>query len=320
MIAIANNLDICTDSTDKLEKHIRLTMEGGPTGLVSQLSVDSAANESLTSARSNMSASGGFASVNRQELIQKIEHLKKKWNHGMQSAISALLEEVLEDVVKHLELLMTKTWLMGSADLETVCITVADYYSDYKHLRPHIQYTLIKEVLYRVVGEFITGIDSRRLTFSSYDERHLAAERLKADGNRIETLFKRFFEHTDYSMPMITPVLSAIAEILDLRDKSLLSLEASSFVRKYPDIHVELLSSIIQIREDIGRSDAKSIAEEAVNHARFHPKGDQEMLKLFQMCKPGPKRLQALPALESTASHMQNMFATLVMTSKGTPK
>lgn len=58
-------------------------------------------------------------------------------------------------------------------------------------------------------------------------------------------------------MPMITLVISSIADVLDLRDRSLLSLEVSTFVRKYPDISVELLISIIQIREDMGRSDAK---------------------------------------------------------------
>lgn len=55
-------------------------------------------------------------------------------------------------------------------------------------------------------------------------------------------------------MPMITSVLIAFGEIIDLRDKSLLSLEASSFVRKFPDIPVDLLTSVIQSREDIGRS------------------------------------------------------------------
>lgn len=58
-------------------------------------------------------------------------------------------------------------------------------------------------------------------------------------------------------MPVITQVLPALAEILDLRDKSLLTLEASTFVRKYPDIPVELLTSIIQIREDTSKTEAK---------------------------------------------------------------
>lgn len=51
--------------------------------------------------------------------------------------------------------------LIGTADLETICVTVSDYFDDYKHLRPHIFYNLMKEILYKVVAEFIIGIDSR---------------------------------------------------------------------------------------------------------------------------------------------------------------
>lgn len=58
-------------------------------------------------------------------------------------------------------------------------------------------------------------------------------------------------------MPMITPVLFAIADIIALRGKTLLSLEISTFVRKYPDIYNDLLTSIVMIREDINRTEAK---------------------------------------------------------------
>jgi hypothetical protein len=56
---------------------------------------------------------------------------------------------------------MTKAWLMGSADLETVCITITDYYNDYRHLRVHIRYALMKDLLFKVVAEFLIGIETR---------------------------------------------------------------------------------------------------------------------------------------------------------------
>jgi hypothetical protein len=93
-----------------------------------------------------------------------------------------------------------------------------------------------------------------------------------------------------------------------MRDKSLLSLETSSFVRKYPDIQVDLLSALLSAREDIGRNDAKSIAEEAVNHTRFHIKGnDKEMIRLFQMAKAGGGR--KMPAVDEI---FQNVFSTFI--------
>lgn len=58
-------------------------------------------------------------------------------------------------------------------------------------------------------------------------------------------------------MPTIVNVLPAIGELLDLRDKTLLGLEASSLLRKFPDVPVDYLTSLIQIREDVGRTEAK---------------------------------------------------------------
>uniref|UniRef100_A0A1I7SJB9 Protein SDA1 n=1 Tax=Bursaphelenchus xylophilus TaxID=6326 RepID=A0A1I7SJB9_BURXY len=110
--------------------------------------------------------------------------------------------------------------------------------------------------------------------------------------------------------PGLLTVLPAMADILDLRDKSLLSLETSSFVRKFPDVQPELLSSLLSLREDLTRQEAKLTAEQALNNIRHQPKGsDQSMVKLFQCIKSDGKR--TLPALEET---MHNMFATLVMT------
>jgi len=71
--------------------------------------------------------------------------------------------------------------LMGSADLESMTMTVEDYYNDYRHLRTHIQQELMTEIYYKLVVEYVVGIDSSRLRFANFDERHLAAERLKHD-------------------------------------------------------------------------------------------------------------------------------------------
>jgi len=79
IIAIANNLDICIDSTDKLEKHIRLTMED-------VLGVGGDSNSNDASVSSPPPTPSVLTHVNRHELVQKIEMLKKKWTYGIQFA------------------------------------------------------------------------------------------------------------------------------------------------------------------------------------------------------------------------------------------
>lgn len=105
-IALANNMDICVESTDKLEKHIRLTME---IAVGDDSSPVSAKNSTVESPLTGRSLAGSFQ-VNRQELIEKINQLKQKWRTVMQVAVSALLDEIYEDINKHLDQLLTKAW------------------------------------------------------------------------------------------------------------------------------------------------------------------------------------------------------------------
>lgn len=101
---------------------------------------------------------------------------------------------------------------MGSSDLETICLSnltliynpfpaITDYHdNDYRHLRPHIRIALLKELLYKVVGEFIIAIDNRRLTYTKYEERQLAAERIKQDAKRMNQSFESFIDESEYQV------------------------------------------------------------------------------------------------------------------------
>ena len=149
---------------------------------------------------------------------------------------------------------MTREWLKGSEDRETICMTILDYYHDYQHLRAHIRYALLEELLFKIVGEYIIAIDGKRLKYQNYEERQLSAARLREDSERIDEIFSNYLERRG---PMITSVLASMADILDLRDKSLLSLTTATFVRKYPDVHAELLIALIVSREDVNGAEAK---------------------------------------------------------------
>ncbi|VDK45758.1 unnamed protein product [Anisakis simplex] len=314
MIAVANNMDICMDSTDKLKKHIRLTMETDVLSDVPKADETTAQNGTTTgnSGTNNASiptvysprGSSIMMGVSRNTLLEKIDHLKKRWNLGLHAALNAMVEEVFEDISPHLAEILTKNWLLGSSAVETICMTLMDYDGDHKHLRPHIRCALLMEMQYRVIGEYLIAIDNRRISLANYEDRARAAMLLENDAKRIQETFQTL--HNDIELPLVemSPLLADMSEVISLRDKSLLALETTSFVRKYPDIHIELLSALIQMREDMGRAEARSMAEETLNHSKFHPKGDAVFSKLFQICKADPKRAFAL---EET---MQNMFAT----------
>uniref|UniRef100_A0A0R3S2D1 Exocyst complex component Sec6 n=1 Tax=Elaeophora elaphi TaxID=1147741 RepID=A0A0R3S2D1_9BILA len=262
VIAVANNLDICTESTEKLKQHIRLTMEA-------DVSPSNSLNaDAPGSVQSNRSSS--MMVVSRQALLDKIDQLKKRWNIGMQSAVGTLLDEVNEDIAPHLAEILTKKW---------------------------------------------------RLSLANYDDRYGASQLLKHDGERVAQLFSKLLSDVDVTVCLssflfffywpskftdLTVILTAMSDVLSLRDKSLLALETTTLVRKFPDIHVELLSALIQTREDMGRVEARAMAEDTIGHVKHHPKGDAAFSKLFQVCKTGQKRIFRL---EDT---MEQMFVKLI--------
>uniref|UniRef100_A0A0K0EMI9 Exocyst complex component 3 n=1 Tax=Strongyloides stercoralis TaxID=6248 RepID=A0A0K0EMI9_STRER len=292
MIAIANNSDIFCESTDKLEKQIRMTME-------SNFGMDQSNDQSESSSSQNFG-------INRKELIDKIENLKKKWISLMENSIYDLLEEVVADISPYLQELLTKKWNSGSGALETICITIIDYNNDYKHLRPHIRSILLQELQYKLCGEYLYGIENRRIAFSTYDERFAAAERLSNEANKIEKLYLDFMKDGGFEFHTFQELFSSIADIWKLSDKSLLSLETSAFARKYPDIPEDLFSAILQAREDMTKSDSKTMAGEALSHVKFHPKGDKDLIKLFSMSKQNTKR--TFPYIEEGVQSMLANF------------
>ncbi|KHJ75712.1 hypothetical protein OESDEN_24672 [Oesophagostomum dentatum] len=161
-------------------------------------------------------------------------------------------------------------------------MTVQDYYVDHRHLRPATRCALLMDLQFRIVGEYLKAIDSRRLTFATYEERSAAGSRLKADSMRLEALFQQLLDTGDISEPfsLVTSIISSCGDVISLRDKSLLTLEVTTFSRKYPNIPLDLLAALLATRDDVSRSEAKSMAEEVMSHVQFHPK-DQVLEQLF---------------------------------------
>ncbi|CAI4232738.1 unnamed protein product [Auanema sp. JU1783] len=257
MIAVANNLQTCIESTERYMQQVRLSME----------------NDEGNSTRRGPA---------RQQIIDNIDKLNGKWNGAISLAVEFIGQEVCEDLAKYLAEIFSRKWLVGSSSCETICMTLSDYFLDHRHLRPNARGALLADLHFRIVGEYLRAIDKRRLTFASHEERLACGERLQKDIEKIDEVFTSCTESEDLvnQFTLLTPVLHHMTGIITLTDKGMLSLEATSFGRKYPNFPVDLLASLIATREDMSRVEAKSLAEEVMSHVQFHPK-DEIFAQLF---------------------------------------
>ncbi|KRZ42499.1 Exocyst complex component 3 [Trichinella pseudospiralis] len=242
MVSIANVCLICVESSEKLKTNVRLSVQW-----------ESPQNSSTQ-------ATSPRPQSMRTDLLQNIEQLKDRWNLNSQIALGTL------------------------SAVDTICFTIEDYYQDHCHLKPSLLNNLLMELQIRVVQEYMKAFEARRLTFQNYEERKAASDQLCKEAERMKELFSRLIKQEDDSseeFETVTSVLLAVAEVMSLRDKSLLALEVSSFVQKYPNISVEQLSGLIQMREDVGRSEARQLAQEITAQNKLRPKLQGKIANFF---------------------------------------
>lgn len=70
--------------------------------------------------------------------------------------------------------------------------------------------------------------------------------------------------HRGGSHSTSTPLdaLPLLAEVLKMKDTSLLSLEVSGLIKRYPDISGEHLQSLLLLRGDMARNEARTLVAE----------------------------------------------------------
>ncbi|KAG8192270.1 hypothetical protein JTE90_002097 [Oedothorax gibbosus] len=201
-----------------------------------------------------------------------------------------LWEELHTDLKQNLNEILTRTWfLAGTNIVDTIQVTLEDYGNDYTHLVPENFNLLITDVMNHIAVHYISSIMQKRMTFKTYEERKLAAEKLCDEGKVLQQLFQRapfnkrlhsitkkksYYDGKITFESMITkygpiPIeegknspfdaIPLVAEVIKLKDISMLSLEISGVIRNYPDVTLEQLVTLILVRGDVGKNDAKQL-------------------------------------------------------------
>ncbi|KAG8442587.1 hypothetical protein GDO86_011396 [Hymenochirus boettgeri] len=113
----------------------------------------------------------------------------------------------------------------------------------------------------KVVTEYIKAIMQKRISFRNAEERKEGAERMIKEAEQFKFLFKRlttgFSEETDG----LCNTIIDIAEVLKLTDPSLLYLEVSTLVTRYPDLRDDHIAALLAVRGDASREMKQTIIE-----------------------------------------------------------
>jgi len=204
--------------------------------------------------------------VNMEDLLIKLNEGKKldlnlaqKLKTLKENALEYLCMEVLMDIKAVTPNIMTKKWLTKEDQtIDTVIVTLADYGNDYTALIDYEK--LIKNIEKQVASNYMRAICDRKLSFKNYEERKIAAELIVEDTNKLEKQFRELYKKRAATVnDSELMLLKLMAEVLKMKDSSLLSLEISGLVKRFPEVSVEDLLALLELRGDISRVEARQL-------------------------------------------------------------
>lgn len=178
-----------------------------------------------------------------------------------------LLDEAFLDLEVHFDDLFTPKWLQSSIPIDTVCVTLEDYFQDYNHLRDKNFEYVITEAQNLVCRRYVTALLSRRVTFRAAEDAALAAAKMVKEAGQIRGLFARIAPVVN-SAEGIFELIGVLAEVLRCQDIEMLSLDLHGLLDKCPDITEDHLLRLLSLRGDLSRSEVKEKVSYLVKNAK----------------------------------------------------
>uniref|UniRef100_A0A1B6L8Z3 Exocyst complex component 3 n=1 Tax=Graphocephala atropunctata TaxID=36148 RepID=A0A1B6L8Z3_9HEMI len=183
--------------------------------------------------------------------------LLKTYQDLRDEAAKFLLEEAFLDLESHFQDLITTKWLTSTIPVDTIRVTLDDYFQDYGHLRVKNFDSVISEAENLVARRYISAMLQKKVTFKTYEERRAAGNKILKEVNQIKSLFCKIAPKLANRVDSPLETIKSLAEVLKSEDLEILSLDIHSLVDKYPDITEDQLSRLLSLRGDLSRSEIR---------------------------------------------------------------
>ncbi|XP_034237969.1 exocyst complex component 3 [Thrips palmi] len=192
--------------------------------------------------------------VHDRDSAVKLELLLSTFQNLRNEAAQFLLEEAFLDLDLHFKDIATPKWLSSSIPVDTICVTLEDYFQDYVHLCEKNFELVITEAQNHVARRYLTALLQRKLSLKELDQRRKLAQKVTHEADQLKALFLRVAPNilaTDSPLDAV----KALTEVIRSEDAEMLSLDLLLVIEKYPDLTEEQLRRLLSLRGDITRQD-----------------------------------------------------------------
>ncbi|XP_029378659.1 exocyst complex component 3-like protein isoform X2 [Echeneis naucrates] len=157
-------------------------------------------------------------------------------DRAVRRACRLVMDQLLLDLQPFLPGLLTRTWLVQGDPTPKLCRILEHHLELYGHVRPPCRQRLQEEAQWLMVVEYVRALMQKRMVCRSAEERRQLAQQMVQD----DQLFREMFISLqgDGPIPEVNPLalLPVLADFIQLKDPSMLTLEVSGLAAKYPDI------------------------------------------------------------------------------------
>ncbi|XP_014206015.1 exocyst complex component 3 [Copidosoma floridanum] len=189
------------------------------------------------------------------ELATKFEEVINNYYKLRNEAAAILLEESFLDLELHFNDLLTPKWLSSPIPVETICVTLEDYFQDYIYLSENNFIFVITEAQNLIAKRYILAMLQRKVSFKTYDECLTCTSKIILEAEKLQNFFLKIAPNIELDSPF--EIIKKLAEVLRCEDPEILSLDLHSLIEKYPDMTDDQLLRLLSLRGDISKSDAR---------------------------------------------------------------
>lgn len=191
----------------------------------------------------------------------------------MRKACRLVMDHLLFELQPHLQELLSRNWLAQGEVTQNMCGVLERHCEFYNKVRQPCRQRLKEECQWLTVVEYVRTLMQKRLVCRNSDERNQLVQRMTQDAQLLRDHLQSM--ETDGTIDEVNPtaLITALADIINLKDPNMLILEISVLVNKYPDISEEHVSVLMDVRGDVPKDVRKSVLDFLEQSAPPLPQG-----------------------------------------------
>lgn len=191
-----------------------------------------------------------------------------------------LLQEAFLDLEVHFNEIFTSKWLSSPRSIDTICLTLEDYFQDYNHLRKINFEFVISEAQKMIAKRYIRTMLSKRISKTRQDCENIT-KKISKEAKQIQESFDRIAPHMSNSESPIE-LISTLGTLI-MCDIEMLVLDLHTLLVSYPSLTEDHLLRLFYIRHDVKTSKVRPKIQDALKSKKTKVNVDKrdEIFKLL---------------------------------------